>query len=95
MSGPSLRTLYESASPILEVRWSPSDAPQRFCGDSWCTGQCGLPALVMPHIDGEWKAYSAMTACGPVMQPWRVQWLGEKVEIPEEHREHLRRRMWI
>lgn len=57
---------------------------QRVCGESWCRGDCGLPALVL--IDEgrglAYKAYSAMTACGPVWQPFRVQWTGECLPTP-------------
>lgn len=70
----------------------------RFCGDSWCTGECGLPAAVLADIGdgrGERKMYSSMTACGPVMQSWRVKWTGERYVMPEKFREHLLKAYWL
>lgn len=64
---------------------------QLFCADSWCTGACGLPALVLKYEGSrtekptEFKAHGVMVACGPVWQPFRVQWKGEKVYMPERY----------
>jgi hypothetical protein len=49
------------------------------CGDSWCDGSCGLPALVLEYRGKELKAYGCMVAIGSVFQTWRVVWKGEKV----------------
>lgn len=70
--------------------------PVRCCGYSWCRGKCGLPAFVIPaHGDmPELKAYSNMTACGPVMQRWRVEWQGPRVEAPSDTWEYLMGRWW-
>ncbi len=51
------------------------------CGDSWCTGKCGLPALILDNNGRELKVYGAMTAIGPVVQAWRVEWAGKKVHV--------------
>jgi hypothetical protein len=82
--------------PLIEVQYSADDAPVRYCGESWCTGACGLPALVIPAGDAapEMKAYSDMTACGPTMQAWRVTWRGTKAEIPPQHHDAFRKMMW-
>lgn len=70
---------------------------QHFCGYSWCSGKCGLPALVIP-ADGErpeYKVMGSMVAYGAAAQPWRVKWEGQKVEVDNEDREHLLRQYWI
>lgn len=99
---PTLRTDYEGAirhHPDLLVQLRPEGEPLRCCGDSWCSGTCGLPALVLNRdtTEGarEYKAYSSMTACGPVMQLWRLKWEGPKVEIPAEFHEDFMKRMWF
>ncbi len=51
------------------------------CGESWCSGSCGLPALVLSYQEREFKAYGEMVACGPVFQPWRVTWAGAKIPV--------------
>lgn len=51
------------------------------CGHSWCTGGCGLPALVLNSDGRELRVYGAMVACGPVFQSWRVKWTGKKVPV--------------
>jgi len=76
------------------VQYDQGAEEQRFCGDTWCAGGCGLPALVIPG-EPEYKTHSAMVAFGPVMQPWRVNWIGEKVAVPEEHRADFMKRYWI
>lgn len=58
------------------------DEDQKYCGESWCDGRCGLPALVLNHsTEGEFKAHSNMVACGPVWQRFRVAWQGNKVPV--------------
>jgi hypothetical protein len=98
---PSVKTESDPITydPVLVVQWTEDAEPQRFCDHSWCTGKCGLPALVMPPTTAavslrERKAYSSMVACGAMMQAWRVEWTGEKVEVPEEHRADIAERMW-
>ncbi len=76
--------------------------PQRWCGDSWCRGSCGFPALVhvteIDHVHGPLvlKAHSAMVACGPVWQPFRVKWVGDCEPLPPELQElpDLLKLMW-
>ena len=52
------------------------------CGHSWCSGKCGLPALILEHDGKELKAYGSMTAFGHVFQSWRVEeWKGAKVSV--------------
>ncbi len=79
--------------PVLVVIYE-DGTEVRGCGDSWCTGTCGLPAVVLKIKGGEFKAYSSMTACGPVIQSWRVTWTGERHELPPEQAVDLMRRMW-
>lgn len=96
---PRIRTVRDRGSndPHIEVTWVEAAEPVKFCGASWCSGRCGLPALVIPPCS-DWprgaKAYSDMVACGSMMQGWRVTWTGEMVEIPEEHRTDFAQRMW-
>lgn len=70
----------------------------RCCGYSWCTGRCGLPAATLTFVDAgqarEYKAYSSMTACGPVIQGWRVAWTGETHALPAHQADDLRQRWW-
>lgn len=94
---PIVRTVRDRQGhhPDLSVQFEADKAPIMCCGDSWCGGRCGLPALVMPDEHGvELKAYSDMTACGPLMQSWRLKWTGPKVEVPVEHREDFGKRWW-
>ena len=55
------------------------------CGQSWCGGDCNLPAAVLhcPIWRMEMKLYGPMTAVGPVMQAWRTVWRGSRYVIPE------------
>lgn len=78
----------------LAIRTSWSDS--LFCGESWCSGDCGLPALVLPatHERSERKAHSNMVAHGPVVQMWRVPWTGARVTVPEEFREWIEGQWW-
>lgn len=83
----------------IDVYWNGASLPQRFCGDNWCDGRCGLPALVImwePCMGEERfaKASSSAVACGQVMQGMRVKWKGARVEVPEEHREDFAKRWW-
>lgn len=82
--------------PVLEVRYAEGEEPLRFCGESGCAGACNLPALIIPASEHgpEQKMYSNMTARGAVMQGWRVQWTGTKIEVPEEHRADFMKRWW-
>ena len=61
--------------------------PQEYCGDSWCNGECGYPALVLKHHihnqNLELKTHSNMVAYGQAFQEFRVKWIGEKVYIPK------------
>lgn len=80
-----LATLAEGADPI------------RCCGESWCAGKCGMPALCVPASDG-WpncKVYSDVVACGMAVQPWRVTWTGNRVDVSEEQRAALRKKWWL
>lgn len=98
---PILRTIYRDRRPLhpdITVQFEAGQEPIRCCGASWCNGDdaCGLPALVIPATGDtpELKTYSVMTACGPVMQRWRLEWTGHRVEIPEEHRADFCKRYW-
>ena len=85
--------------PIIVVQYAPDQPEHHYCGDSWCTGErCGLPALVLNHPDDprvEMKTYSAMVACGYMMQRWRVTWKGAKEQVPSEHVRDFLKRMWL
>ncbi len=72
-----------------------------FCGGTWCNGDCGFPALTMPvqdpygNVYRDKKAHSSYVACGRVMQQFRIRdWIGAKVEVPEEYREAFGKMMW-
>ncbi len=75
---------------------------KRYCGESWCGGACGFPALVLvafpDHPDGPvaLKAHSAMVACGPVWQQCRVPWTGDNEPLPEgvQQLPDLTKMMW-
>ncbi len=51
------------------------------CGDSWCDGTCGLPALVLKDNGQELRAFGSMVACGSVFQNFRHPWNGTKIEV--------------
>jgi hypothetical protein len=84
----------------IHVTWADGEVPQTFCGDNWCAGECGLPALVIPWPPTETspdrfsKASGSQVACGSLMQAKRVEWRGPRVEVPEAHRENFKKRMW-
>jgi hypothetical protein len=71
-----------------------------FCGQSWCKGDCGFPALTLtvdPKVNPyEMKAFGVMVACGPVFNNFRVGWTGAKISVPEEagDPEIMRKMMW-
>ena len=50
---------------------------------------------VRRHWQDVKKMYSSMTACGPLMQNWRVEWQGQKVEVPVEHQDDFQKRWWF
>ena len=81
---------------FIEVHYSENEKTELFCGDSWCSGTCGHPAAIIPATleHSEFKMYSNMTACGNVMQRWRVTWTGPKVEVPVEHHRDFMQRIW-
>lgn len=81
--------------PAVVVEWS-AKSQEEFCGDSWCKGECGLPAAVLEATatSRELKMHSDMVAAGPLMQPWHDTWHGKKRVIPEEHREDFTKRWW-
>lgn len=81
--------------PDLAVTWREGEAPEIFCGYSWCAGACGLPALVMGKGAQELKAHSSMVAYGRMMQPWRLKWKGTKREVPDEFAADFAQRVWI
>lgn len=82
----------------LVIKWAASEEPTHYCGETRCTGACGLSALVMRHPDEprlELKARSSATASGHVMQPWAVSgWAGPRSEVPEKHRAALLKAYW-
>lgn len=85
----------------VAVTWHEGESPQVFCGDNDCTGPCGLPALIIPwppsptDSDRYSKASGSQVACGPLMQSKRVQWTGDRVLVPEEHRADFEKRWYL
>lgn len=72
----------------VAVTWTEGATPEVYCGDNWCTGGCGLAALVMPGFHGgTLKVSGSQVACGMLMQALRVEWTGPRVDVPQEHRE--------
>ena len=67
------------------VTWRPGEEPVRVCGESWCDGRCGYPAMVIPADTerSEHKMYSSMVAFGPVMQRWRLEWKARRSRRPK------------
>lgn len=104
MSYPKIRDAPSSDDARLhseiDVTWREGDPPQRFCGDNWCTGACGLPALLItrtpvPGIPDLFsKASGSQVAHGRVMQAKRVAWRGARMEVPKEFREWFEERVW-
>lgn len=81
--------------PKIVAQFAPDEPEREFCGDSWCKGDCGLPAGVLVMPDGsELKMFSDMTAMGPVMQRFRNEWRGSKFVIRDEFREDLMEWGW-
>ncbi len=74
-------------------RWHPTVTVDGVegCGHSWCTGDCGLPALVA--VDGQ-KVYGSMVAVGKVLQPFRVEWSGSIHALTTEQSHDLDKRWW-
>lgn len=67
------------------------------CGQTWCDGSCGLPALVLQHEGVEYKARGEAVAVGRVFQPWPRSWAGSKVQAtlgPATIEQALRMMWW-
>lgn len=85
----------------VAVTWEEGGKEEIFCGDNWCTGWCGLPALIIPwphsphDADRFSKASGNQVACGRLMQPTMVKWKGKRVLVPEEHREDFEKRWYL
>lgn len=81
--------------------WRDGGKEEIFCGDTWCNGWCGLPALIIPwpptptDPDRFSKASGPQVACGRLMQAKRVRrFMGERVLVPEEHRADFEERWY-
>lgn len=88
---------YSESSSIhcdIQVIWADGAPPVVFCGDNWCTGTCGLPALVIPGTEPR-KASGSQVAMGQAFQSLRVKWKGPIVEVPVEHRKDLGSRWYL
>lgn len=88
-----IRTVTHEDHVALQVPEVPG-VDRLFCGDSWCTGTCGLPALTLKGL----KAHSNSVAVGPVWQEFRVSWAGEKVEVSDfttETPDDLQKMLWL
>jgi hypothetical protein len=66
---------------------------RRFCGSSWCSGECGHAALVTHHNGLNLRAFGSQVACGPVFQAFRGTWIGEMVQV-EGNPDALIKMMW-
>lgn len=67
----------------------------RYCGDRYCPGKCGLPALVIP-ADGDGPEVVARGDAGAVclvFEP-RSTWAGERVTVPEPECAKWRKVYW-
>jgi len=70
---------------------------RHICPSTWCSGTCGLPALVVHYKGYEYKAHGSQVACGPVFQSFRCkEWTGDKVEMDMSNTnvEDVLKRMW-
>lgn len=67
------------------------------CGDSWCTGGCGLP-LLRVHCPEDptlhLRVFGSQVARGMVVQETRRAWKGVQLLLPEDVSTYLRRRIW-
>lgn len=61
------------------------------CGDSWCDGACGLPALAF----GELRAFGPMVALGSVFQQFRKPWKGAIVQATIPDGTDIEKMLWI
>jgi hypothetical protein len=95
MKFPRIQTI-RGAHTLVRVTFEEGADPLEGCGDTWCVGDCGLPALIIRHPPGPaLKAHSDSVATGHVMQRFRVKWTGTTIEIPEQFREHLLDAVWF
>lgn len=67
-----------------------------YCGDTWCLGECGHPALVTTGHDGRlWKVHGEQVACGLVMnKPLSEHWAGKVEEVTGTDAEWLNNAWW-
>ena len=85
--------------PAIVIR-RPGEADfgaERYCGDSHCSGKCGLPGLFLRVGESVLKAHSSMVACGLVWQDKENRWKGERVFYapgPDEDIKILVKMMW-
>lgn len=80
--------------PVLFLRWEEGGPIHRYCGYTWCCGECGLPALVIEKDGRKWKAHGTMAACGPVMNTLYGGWDGKIEHVPTEYEKEFFRKMW-
>jgi hypothetical protein len=96
---PTIRHIPSESSTghnTLLAWWSPDDKQGPFCGETYCVGDCGLPALILPATEQceERKARNSYGACCDVFDRRRVTWRGANVEVPEEHRKTCASMIW-
>jgi hypothetical protein len=92
----SLRTSYDHAGPCSTVVVGlDTGEALRGCGNSWCDGRCGQPALTATLDGKELRVFGAMVAIGSVLQEFRLPWVGTKLSLPAAAAEHLRGRLWL
>ena len=92
IDNPPLRhTAYEHSTVVVRLRGE--EGSRTVCGDPWCTGNCGYPALVSP--DRQQRLCGPEVAIGPVLQPWRVKvWTGETEVLTPKQYEELKEQLW-
>jgi hypothetical protein len=93
-----LKTHHDHPSLSFSLDGGKTWDERRFCGQSWCDGRCGLPALVLlvehqnhTHV---LKAHSSMVACGPVWQSFRVGWIGDNIPVQTDDPVDLSKMYW-
>lgn len=57
-----------------------------FCGDKWCTGDCGYPKMIRSRPDGLLEAAAAMLGVSPVWCTSYInsEWSGALVEVKND-----------
>lgn len=84
----------------IALCWTSGSEPETYCGQSWCQGECGYPALVISGCQGPYgsrydlRAYCFKDKVEQLMQSFRVPWTGIRRESPAEFQTDLMKRFW-